>query len=197
MITNLGDNDEIAEPEQSPMVINNRNLEIILREEEQQKTPLPDVNQLRDKLRETPTPTPVGVEFNYELKPRERTPFTRLRKNLAVAVLDYRLVAFNMSLELRSADNEDAPPIRVLKNSDSKEKFTVEPGQYELFADFILRRSPGRKINAYLGTYKFHSGRAYEFRFRRDLEQSLLYQLEVRELDRKKRQTRSRGFRSP
>lgn len=148
--------------------------------------PSPNIEALRRQLlaSDPPTPTAVSGILKYELPLRIQNIENPWAENVVRLDVNYSFRAFLGSIEIiRLRDGET---IRFLKNIRSHEYLTLEPGAYKIQGEFWLQRNPSEKIRGLFGEYTFAAQTSYLIEMDSQLEQALLYELELREAEKLK-----------
>ncbi|HOE63662.1 MAG TPA: hypothetical protein PKW18_10850 [Candidatus Sumerlaeota bacterium] len=146
--------------------------------------PLPDIETLRRQLHapDSMTPAPASGYVKYELPLRIQNIENPWAENVARLDVNYLFRAFLGSIEITRM--RDGETIRFLKNIRSHEFLTLEPGVYQIRGEFWLLRNPSEKIKGLFGEYTFAAQTSYLIEMDSQLEQALLYELELREAEK-------------
>jgi len=156
-------------------------------------TPLPDIGELRARMLASPTPFPRGDVFVYQLSIKEHRSASFNRVSPPEAVIDYQMRTFYGRIVLES--RELGETYRFLKNAPSRETISVLPGTYRIAGEFWRFMRPEERIKTSLGDVPFKDNMTYVISLDRNLEQALLYELELRNLEKKKKEAgKRRGF---
>ena len=150
-------------------------------------TATPNIELLRRRLNATPTPTPgaPGHLFQYKLSIKIKGVETPWDEPLTHIDFYYMLRAFYGAITVTSED-VGHESVRFLKNMKSHEQFPLKPGQYKITGEFWLLRNPEEKIIVKFGAYNFSIQTNYLIELDEEFERVLLYELELREIERQK-----------
>jgi hypothetical protein len=150
-------------------------------------TATPDIEVLRRRLYATPTPTPNAPAhlFKYKLPIKIKGVETRWDEPLTHIDFYYMLRAFYGAITVNSED-VGHESVRFLKNMKSHEQFPLKPGRYQIMGEFWLLRNPEEKITVTFGAYNFSIQTNYLIELNEEFERALLYELELREIERQK-----------
>jgi hypothetical protein len=152
---------------------------------------MPDIEELREKLISTPTPTPVSGQFTYRLDVRTRGYQGPWAKEGAVVYFNYNIRTFNAILVIEDIE-EKLAPVRFLKNTKSSETITLTGRRYRIHGEFWRRSNPLDKIKVSFGEYSIKNQNSYTINLDRKFEQDLLYELEVRNMEKIKKNKTNR-----
>jgi len=150
-------------------------------------TATPDIELLRRRLYATPTPTPVAPAhlFQYKLHIKIKGVETRWDEPLTHIDFYYMLRAFYGAITVTSED-VGHESVRFVKNMKSHEQFPLKPGRHQIMGEFWLLRNPEEKIIVTFGAYNFSIQTNYLIELDEEFERALLYELELREIERQK-----------
>jgi len=150
-------------------------------------TATPDIEVLRRRLYATSTPTPVAPAhlFQYKLHIKIKGVETRWDEPLTHIDFYYMLRAFYGAITVTSED-VGHESVRFVKNMKSHEQFPLKPGRYQIMGEFWLLRNPEEKITVTFGAYNFSIQTNYLIELDEEFERALLYEMELREIERQK-----------
>jgi|GEM_PF-641964 len=157
-------------------------------------TVTPDIEALRRRLYATPTPTPATPVhlFKYKLRIKIMGVETPWNDPLTHIDFNYMLRAFYGAITVTS-EGVGHETVRFLKNRKSHEKFPLKPGRYQIMGEFWLLRNPQEKITVTFGVYDFSIQTNYLIELDEEFERALLYELELREIERQKAKGETRS----
>ncbi len=151
----------------------------------------PDIEELRRLLHTTPTPTPRSEIFSYPLKIELQGAENPWGDPLAIVVFNFRLRNFYAALWFDSLKDEK-DSVHFLKNTSSRERFSLKAGDYKLGGEFWLPQRPRQRIRVAFGTHHFRNHQTYAITLNRDFERIITGELEVRNAERQKSLARQR-----
>lgn len=146
----------------------------------------PDIEKLRKQIRATPSVTPATGDFRYKPRVEVRGAANPWGASLAYMDLHYELRALNSAVSF-SPESGDYKTIRIMFNKKGRERFPLHPGRYHISGEFWLIRNPSEKISVDLGEHNFPAHTSFEMIFDRELERAVLYEMELKRLNRAKK----------
>ena len=159
--------------------------------------PKPDIEELRQKLHETPSPNPISNILILPLSIDIQGMDSRWGEPGVTLILDYQCSNLFASLCIAPFGREKES-ITILKNAKSRERCLVDEGEYAVTGKFwVPNIKQDQEITVSFGTHALKNYSTYILTFDRALEQELKDEIDYRAQERVKAEARERKDRSP
>jgi hypothetical protein len=150
-----------------------------------QPTPAPDIEELREQLIATPTPTPVSDVISCSIPVNVQKMNDKWDQLDADFVINYQIKKLYSYLSLKGIeDNKEC--VTVLKNSPSLESFPLKKGRYQITGTFWLPDAPDLEIKTVMGALIIDNRMRYTIILDRNMEQDIMREIGLRNAEKLK-----------